>query len=63
MHTHPTRANARPLICTPDQLTSQEPHVIVRATWVTPPRFGGESIEVDWMLSQKAYDRMQRKAT
>ena len=64
MHTYPNtpRTSVRPLVYTLDQLTSSEPHMIVRARFVTPPYLGGESHEVDVMLSRKAYNRLTRAA-
>lgn len=62
MTTHPTRESKRPLFYAPNQLTSPEPHVIVQATFVTPDYLGGGSIDVDVMVSTRAYARIMRKA-
>lgn len=60
MHIPTTSANGRPLVYAPEQLACDEPHVDVPAIWITPPYLGGVRQDIDWVVSRKAYDRLQR---
>lgn len=53
---------SRPLVRCSDIRLWKEPHVIVRAFYVTPSYLGGEVVEADVMLSAKAYSRVVGRA-
>jgi hypothetical protein len=51
----------RKLICSPEQLGSDEPHCIVTVLQWYPAYIGGPAVEIDTMLSIEAYNKWFRR--